>query len=544
MTLKVKETTYYKVILRLWEEKPLTIIFFLAIFFRLIAVLFAKGWGMLDDHFLVVESAQSWVDGKDSDYWLPGSPGNTGPTGHNFFYPGLQFLLFSFFRLIHLNDPQLKMMIVRLLHASWSLVTIFFGYKITRKLGTGKDAKIVGLLLAIYWFMPWVSVRNMVEVFCIPFLMMATWRIIRDPEEGQKLSDYFIAGLFLGLAFNIRIQTVFFSVGLGLSILLNGRWKEVLVMAFGALVPIILIQGMIDTIIWGTPFVEMAGYIKGNIVDATSYITSPWYQYFLVVLGFLLPPVSFFLFYGFLRCWKKQIILFLPVTVFFLFHSIFPNKQERFILPVLPFIIISGVIGWNQFLENVASGRRKKNEPVKGDVSVSGKLSADKARRWSGLIRGCWIFFWIVNLVLLVTISTMYSKRSRVEAMTYLSKYHDISYFMVLDENNSMELFPMFYLGQWPETYDELLEGENCDSLMIRVSKEPFQKQPRFILFTAETDLNRMVVKARKKFPYIVYETTIEPGYIDKIVKWLNPINKNRKVYIYRNTIFYPKKIG
>ena len=82
-----------------WNEQPLMLIMVIGIIFRLLSVVFARGWGMIDDHFLAVESAQSWVDGYDYNSWLPGSPGNTGPTGHNFFYPGLHFLLFLFFKL-------------------------------------------------------------------------------------------------------------------------------------------------------------------------------------------------------------------------------------------------------------------------------------------------------------------------------------------------------------------------------------------------------------------------------------------------------------
>jgi hypothetical protein len=520
MTGLDKEMSFYRRIQNLWEEKPLVVILFLAVIFRLAAVIFAKGWGMLDDHFLVIETAQSWVDGEDSDAWLPGSPTNSGPTGHNFFYPGLHFLLFSLFRMIHFDDPQMKMVIVRLLHASWSMITVYFGYKIALKLGGDKAARMAGLFLAIYWFMPWASVRNLVEVFCIPFLILAVWRLIRKPETELRSVDFLVAGIMLGFAFNIRVQTVFFSIGFGLAYLFKGRWKEVIILTAGAIIPFILIQGTIDYFMWGRPFAEVDGYIRGNIIHATGYINQPWYNYFLVILGFLLPPVSLFLFYGYLRCWKKHLILFLPVALFFIFHSLFPNKQERFIFPALPFIMIAGSIGWYNFVEG-------------------SKFWKSRMR----LLKACWIFFWVLNLVALFAISFVYSKRARVETMTYLSKYREIKSFMVADEGNNPEIFPCFYLGQWPIIYGEFLEGENTDSVIIRASKAPLAKQPRFVLFTAENDLSQMVIKVRRRFPFIVYETTIEPGFIDKFVRWLNPVNKNRTLYIYRNTLFYPDKI-
>jgi hypothetical protein len=246
----------------------------------------------------------------------------------------------------------------------------------------------------------------------------------------------------------------------------------------------------------------------------------PWYNYFLVVFGILIPPVSLFLFFGYIRNWRRYLFLFMPVAVFFVFHSIFPNKQERFILPVIPFIIILGTIGWNDFVS--------------------------KSSFWinrTKLLHECWIFFWALNITGLVIVSLVYSKKARVETMSYLSKYKGINCLLVADAENSPELFPCFYLLQWPHIYDEFLPGENTDSLIIRASRAPLEKQPRFILFSAENNLTEGVMKARKSFPFIMYETTIEPGFIDRFVRWLNPVNKNRTVYIYRNTVFFPRKI-
>jgi hypothetical protein len=520
MTGLVSEMSFYRRIQKLWEEKPLFVILLLAVVFRLIAVVFARGWGMLDDHFIVIESAQSWVDGQDYNDWLPGSPRNTGPSGHNFFYPGLHFLLFYFFRIIHLEDPQVKMFIVRFLHAAWSLLTVYYGYKITKKIGDERTARLAGLLLSVFWFMPWLSVRNLVEVVCIPFLVLAIWQIVNNQDKKNQIPVYLLAGIFLGLAFNIRTQTAFFAIGLGLAILIQGKWKELAALITGSLIPVMIIQGTIDFIIWGRPFAEILGYVSDNILHANSYLSMPWYNYFLVIFGILIPPVSLFLFSGYIKNWKKHLIIFLPVAIFFIFHSIFPNKQERFILPIIPFIIILGTIGWNDIVSTSPFWKNRKK-----------------------LLQGCWIFFWVLNIAGLLLVSIVYSKRSRVETMLYLSKYKEINYFLVADAGNSPELFPLFYLKQWPHVYDELLPGETTDSLLVRASKSPLIEQPSFILFSAENNLANEVIKARKSFPLIVYETTIEPGFMDRFIRWLNPVNKNRTVYIYRNSVFFPKKI-
>ena len=291
-----------------------------------------------------------------------------------------------------------------------------------------------------------------------------------------------------------------------------GKWKELIALILGALIPFVLIQGTIDYFIWGKPFVEVIEYFKGNIHAANDYITGPWYQYFLVILGLLIPPVSVMIFYGFLRTWRKFFIIFLPVALFFIAHSSFPNKQERFLFPILPFIIITGIIGWNEFQERSAFWKRH-----------------------NGLTKTFWIIFWVLNLSVLPVVSMVYSKKSRVESMVYLSRYKNIKEILVVDSHDNPELFPRFYLGQWPHMYDELKDGWNGDSLIIYASKHHMTDQPRFILFTGDELKPERVISVRKSFPFIVYETTIYPGFIDQIMHWLNPVNVARKDFIYRN---------
>jgi len=503
-----------------WDDKPLLLIMGLAVIFRLLAVIFARGWGMFDDHFIVIESAQSWVDGYDYNYWLPGSQGNTGPTGHNMFYPGFHFLLFSLLKWFGVNDPQVKMFFIRLLHALLSLITVYFVYRITEKLDGKKSARIAGLLLAILWIMPWISVRNLVEVTCIPFLMIGFWFIIRSDNDSRKFLNYFLAGLFFGLSFNIRPQTALFLVGVGLVILFNKRWKEFGYLVFVSFLAILVVQGGIDFAIWGYPFAELTEYFIICATQSNEYITLPWYNYFIVIFGLLIPPISVFLLFGFIRKWRKYLIIVVPVVLFFIFHSYYPNKQERFILPMVPFFIMVGSIGWQEFTERSKFWKNHKY-----------------------LNKSSWTFFWVINILLLLVSTFSYSKKARVESMRYLSKYPDIRYIMVIDEENNPEQIPKFYLGQWPVCWSEQSGDHSPDSLLTHAFKQPVNEYPRFFLFTGEKDLQALITKTRRYFPFIVHETTIYPGFIDKTIHLLNPVNRNRTIYIYRNRDFYPNKI-
>jgi hypothetical protein len=125
-------------------------ILLVALILRLVAVIFAKGFGMHDDHFLVIEVAQSWVDGYDYNNWLPWSPGNSGiPQGHSLFYVSIHFLILSFFKFIGFTNPDYQMYAIRLMHALYSLLVVALGYKITLKLSDKHSADWVGWLLGL-----------------------------------------------------------------------------------------------------------------------------------------------------------------------------------------------------------------------------------------------------------------------------------------------------------------------------------------------------------------------------------------------------------
>ena len=503
-------------IAEMWENQPLKLILLLAILFRLVAAVFSKGFGMHDDHFLVLEPAQSWVDGYDYNSWLPESRPVPTPSGHSFFYVGIHYLFLWAMKFAGIDNPQTKMFIIRLIHAAFSLITVYFGYRITLKLSDQRTAKFTGLLLAVLWFMPFLSVRNLVEIVCIPFLVWGTWIIIDNWDKAKRLKYLFYAGLVTGLGFSVRFQIITFALGLGLALLLRLRWKEALMYGLGFIASAFVIQGGIDLAVWGKPFTEFQEYVRYNVENASNYITNSWYNYVLLILGTLIPPVSIFLFVGFFRSWRKHLILFLPAFVFLLFHSFFPNKQERFIFPIIPFIVILGMIGWSDYIANgkgIKPGRR--------------------------FLKTSWIIFWILNIAMLLPFSVMYSKKSRVEAMAYLAKFDEVQ--KILVENTVggyLPMSPIFYSGQ--NIYDYTASAEKPASTLPEIVKNNKDYQPRFFLFYEPDSLEHRVAEMRKVFPNIVYETTIDPGMIDKILNWLNPRNDNQTITIYRNKDFYP----
>lgn len=496
---------------KLWDDKPLQLILWVGFILRLFSVLFAKGYGMSDDHFLVIENAQAWVNGYNYDTWYPDAQHPNAPaTGHSFFYPGIHYLLFLFFKFIGFESPQGKMVIVRALHALASMVVVYSGFKIAEKLSGKHAARMTGLLLSVFWFMPFLSVRNLVEFACVPPIMYASWLIIRD-DERFNWKSICIAGLMLAIAFSIRYQTILFAGGMSLALFFKGKFKSSVLFFVAFAIPATLIQAVPDYLIFGKPFVEFQEYYRYNQENATAYFTNYWYMYFVLIAGLLIPPISLFLFFGFFKNWKKHLYLFLPAFIFLAFHSYFPNKQERFILPVIPFIIVLGFIGWEEF-----------------------KNGSEFWKKHSTLYRNIWIFFWVINTIPLVVVTISYSKRNRVESMVYLANKGDVKSIVIEDSNRDDILIPpQFYMKKFTKVYR--ITSVEPDSTFYKefYLKTPTESRPNYVVFMQRDHIVQRVL-ALKKYVHLTYETTIEPSYIDWLLNKMNWHNKNQTSYIYK----------
>ena len=485
----------------------------------MLSAIFSLGYGWHDDQFLIIEIAQSWVDGIDYYSWLPSADGTNQPEGFSFFYVGLHYILFSILEFIGIFNPQTKMLIVRLLHAAWSMLIIYYGYKITLYLSNIDNAKLVGWILALFWFFPMISVRNLVEFVSVPLILYGIWIVLKS-SSNSKFSIWLYAGILFGLAFNIRFQSMLITGAIGLVLLIQNRWKGALTLALGVLITIVVFQGGIDYLVWKKPFVQLIEYVNYNMHNAALYIVSPWYTYVLFILGILIPPVSLFIVAGFFQQWRKNLILFLPVLIFIVFHSYYPNKQERFVITIIPMLIIIGIMGWQYIQNKYLTGRIPRT-----------------------FVTASWVFFWIINFILLMPVTVMYSKQARVESMSYMAKYGEINNFLIEDVNQTVLRFPpQFYLQRW-YNYQTIMKEDNFRKFAKENSSLPASDQPGFVLFYQPDNIDQRVSQMKTIYPELEFETVIKPGFMDRLLYWLNPINDNQNIYLYRNKSVLPNKV-
>lgn len=498
-------------IIELWHARPLWIIFGLAIFLRIVAAIFSKGFAMYDDHFVVIEIAQRWLDSG------LGELQEGDPNKRSLLYQGFHYVLFALFQDFNLTDPQAKMLVVRFIHAFYSLLVVWLGYLLTRHLSDLKTARFVGLLLAVFWILPFMSVRNLVEFVCIPPLMAGLYWLLKadaiSSEQKKSKGDwYFIAsGVMLAIAFLIRYQTAFFPAGVGLVLLFRKEIRPLLCLSGGFIVGVFVLNGLLEWWLWGSPVASLQQYIVYNLEHRGDFTTGPWYRYLLLMLGVFIPPISFFWIFGWLRTWREWALLFWPTFLFIFFHSLFPNKQERFILPVLPFIIILGTIGWNEFVARSAFWQR---HPL--------------------LLKRCWVWFWVLNTIVLVPVTLTYSKKARVESLTYLSHQDDLQGVIVESRKRNVPRPPTFYLGDPTVPVYRFSSSDKPDTNTEPIPAErPF---PNYAIFLSQKNLTeRMQHFEQVHDCHLELQEVIAPSFIDDVLYRLNPgRNVNQTTYIYR----------
>ncbi len=502
------------------ERHPLAWITFLAVVPRLFAAIFSQGFFAHDDHFLMIEAAQSWVDGYDYNYWLPwNQPGVPTPTGHMMVYPGIHFILFSLCKWMGLTDPELKMIVVRLLHALLSLVTVRVGYRIARHLAGDGIAWRTGLFLALFFFMPFLSVRNLVEVVSMPLLMLSAWWLLRATTNDDHLPDlrvgsafglFLLAGLFAGLAINIRFQTLFFPAGAGLALLLQRQVKGALLFGAGVVLPVLVLQGGIDLLIWGRPFVEMTQYVLYNLGNPMNTgITVPWYNYLLILSLLFVPPLSLAVLFGFMRK-PGPFVLWLGVVTFVCFHSLFPNKQERFLLPIVPLFFVLGYCAWEQWRRGSAWWQRHAD-----------------------LWKGAMVFTWSLNLLLLLPLSVSSSKLERLEAMRVLRKHPEVTGVIIEDTvEGDAPMAPLYYWGKWHVPNDPYTDP-SVDMKRL-AGQDTARMHSNAIAFVGDEYLGRRLFHATQALGPLEFIGMGRPGFLDRTLHWLNPMNRNAVILIYR----------
>ena len=472
---------------------------------RLLAVFFSKGYAFYDDHFAVMELANEWTKGNISE--ITGG----GVYVFSLLYPGLHYLLILFCHTIGITDPEGIMILVRLFHAGVSVTAIYYAWRLVSCITDNKELPLlVAALMAIMWMFPFLSVRNLREFFCIPFLLAGSYYSIKKDES---IKSVILSSFFFVLAVDIRIQCVIFPFVTGLLWMLKKKsFKKTLLFGLTFSVLFFLTQGLFDYLYYGNPLASTLEYFRynANPENIKGYPTGSWYQYIGTIAAMLLGIPFIILLAGYI--WSVKLspshkILFLSSFLFFLIHSYYANKQERFIIPFLPYFLLLGITGFADLYQQ------------------------HKEKKWIRmLIRFSTYWFFILNTLLLFVLTFSFSKKSRVEVMSYL-KDKNVSA-IIMEGIDPPPKAPMFYLGKRVAAFELTLQ-KSTEALKRELASSE-NPAPEYIIMVGSKDLENRIARIKTVFPLLKREAVIAPGFIDNIAHKLNPEhNRNETWYIF-----------
>jgi len=413
------------------QGKLLSRVWSIAIILRLVAALFSQGYEMIDDHYLAIEPASSWVHGENYNNWYPNTyNGVESAQPFSYVYYFLNYDVLWLETKIGITDPQLQVLGIRLIQALWSILGLYFFIQWAKLKFVDRQGQWTNVGMYVLWFVALggllsaYAVHQMVEMVVIPFLLYALYHY----ERG----NLFRAAFAIGLAVGMRYQLVWIPLVIGILFVLKTQWKQASwwLVAFAIAFSLTQIDNLV---VWHKPIYQhLLDYASYNAQHAGEYPNNP-FTYFSFIGYFIIPPFSLLALYYWTRSvktwWMKEDFWSFGVLAFILFHVVFPNRQERFLLPAVPLFI--GLAG----------------------MYLSQATVMWEGRRLIWLNRGLG-FSLVVTLILSVGFVFNYGKEGMVESCYYLYKQSDYTNVWVDNADGDGPIYlPLHYTGKFTHQF-------------------------------------------------------------------------------------------
>ncbi len=498
---------------QLVEKYPLSVVMGVAIGLRLLSVLFSKGFMASDDHFQTVRIVCDWlVNGEyDIDGNLVWAGKSAETVARNPLYTLLLYGMMKPLYSMGVTSLDGLMYVVRFAHASLSLVGVWAVYRITARITKAKYwAFGAGLLAAAHFALPFLSVRNLIEMVGSNFWILSLF-FLYPREEVDANRSLIVSGLFAGIGWMFRFQLAAAAIAVPLALWWQKRSiKPAVFWSVGFLV-IFLFSGLFEYTLLGRWWGGTFGHLEQGTREGSLYNTSH-FIYVGVLLAMFFPPVSLVLGYLTARkqLWREHLPLLLSTVSFIILHTIQQNRQERFMIPLLyPLIVIFTLTLW---------------------YTVKAKGWWVQGKR----IRGLLIYAGILNLILLPLFTMNYGHKGEVEPLVRLENRPKESV-VVFFTPETRRIFPFDYATIGAPRRISFHKWIEFDTLVI---PDTLSTGPFYCLVYPPTPEKKeaYIDSLGKIFEAPVMVDYVAPSTIDYLLHVMNPKhNKTHEAWIYKS---------
>jgi hypothetical protein len=324
------------------------------IILRVFTAFHSEGIWAPDEHQQYMEQAFRWLHGYGVTYW---------EQERGMRHPCFRFVLGGLlYSLEHLgiDNPLLQASLIRMILAMTTYAgMVLLALDLYRR-GHSVAALFLMFVFAAMLDLVYINARTLSDNAIIVPLCIAL--VLWERRPG-------LAGLFLGLMFGLRLQSLFFSAGFWL-VTICQDWKgrhhhpnllraagRTIALSLGLLMGLLL-MGYWDYVEYGRWFHSALANVQANLLEgqANHYGTKP-FLFYLWLYGSILFLSSVFalplLFHGI----RKAAALACVAGVALLAHSLIGHKEGRFLWGIYPILCVALALGF-EYLWSAANNRR------------------------------------------------------------------------------------------------------------------------------------------------------------------------------------------
>ncbi len=508
-------------LLRLAQDNPLTTVMITAIIFRLLAAIFSKGYLYTDDHFETASVAYQWLQSgifTDERLFTWGGRSDPETIGRCPVYTLFLFGIMKFLYAFGVESLDKLMYGVRAVHSLISLVSVYAVYKtIEMVTKSNRWALIGGLFIALHFAFPTLSARTLIEFFSSHFWILAIYFIYKYQYKKKALAFLFWAGVLTGLAWIIRFQIVFAAFIVPVILIWQyKRLKEALWYCYGVILVVVL-----------TGFLEynlLGSFLRGTLNQLPSFsdiqssppVNVPFWVYAVLLIIIFIPPLSIaaFISAGFKKFWSRHSLIVYSTLSFVIIHTILWNRQERFIMPILPVVILIMVLAiWHQYSEKGFLFRHKR------------------------LLYGMVVFSIVVNMFMLPIFTMNYGRKGLTEPLVKIEKIANQPTIVYFSPDKYYTMFPDDYAGYNKMVRYNIGSWDNFEDYFALYKLDTIESY--YIIYPRkEGDLQRYIDSLETKIENLEQLYYIGPSTIDYILHLLNPRhNPTYEAWVYKNNV-------
>ena len=518
------------------EGKWLRRVLLAATLVRLIAAIFSEGYIMSDDHFLAVEPVSSWVHGENYHNWYPNAYNETDhaqPFSYAYYF--LNFVILKFCALIGIMNPFIQAFVLRVAHAALSLWGVYLFVKLAERLISSVTWRMYAIWFWVFGGVVTVfSVHQLVETACIPFVLLAYLYVLKYFDR-ERMGALIIAALAFSFSVGMRYQLVFFPLTLGMYLLWKRKWSGALL--FGIFFTLGFALTQIDNLLfWHKPIYQhLLDYQSYNATHFADY-PSNVFSYLALITYYIFPVVTIVFLISLRRRpdakqdsskdamqdvsqdsskdamqdvsqdsskdamqdalqdvsqdpledsskGASQVVpILIGTIVFIVFHLIFPNRQERFLLPAVPFVLLLMMRFISKRYPCSASCVTSFEESSNGSCSASCETSFEESCNTS--FEESWLHKAIrlsiyLSAIYTVSYSFYIPKKKYIEASQALYERGDFQN-VVIDNWKGEESvwLPMHYVGKFVHPFS-MTNKKSLDQLKQQITHQPLFDRKR-----------------------------------------------------------------